>query len=60
MDGAAAEEVEVGGVEEVGDAVEVGDGFLGFVGEAVVAGGQGVEEVALEVGAGVGQGAEPG
>jgi len=60
VDGAVAEEVEVGGVEEVGDAGEVGDGFLGFVGEAVVAGGEGFEEAAFEVGTGVGEGVEPG
>jgi hypothetical protein len=38
VDKAIAEDVEVRGVEEIRDAVELGDGFLRFVGEPVVAG----------------------
>jgi hypothetical protein len=51
VDGAVAEEVEVGSVEEIGDGVEVEDGFLGFVREAMVTDGDSVEELAFHVGA---------
>ena len=60
VDGAVAKDADVRGVEEVRDAARLWDGPLRRVGQAVVAGGQGGEEITLDVGPGVGQGPQPG
>ncbi len=55
--GAVAKEADVGRVEEIGITAQFGDGVLRVIRQAVTARSQHVQEMTLQIGAGIGQGA---